>query len=439
MPIGVTYVPGLYTLLAEVVVASLALAVAGFGAKIVFLMVALLTVLLLFGTEPLSRVIARLGYSIRWKFEIGIALIAVAFLIVSIVSFGEMKYMHDDLHKIQDLGLEQPTQVLPAVHELEDTHHGLLFSLTPYFDVLGVMVDAVLGGAMAWSVIVPIRRMRQAMRTIASGDFSQRLEVDNNDEMGDLAAEINDTGRELGTLQAAVLTEERAHAARERSARVTLAEEEERRRISGELHDNLGPSLAAIGNRLRACQPLVRTDPAGVEKQLGEVADGIKGHIREIRELIYSLKPQALDQLGLVAALRQLVERFGTESGVRASFVSSEDIALGPLAELTVFRVVQECLNNVQVHANATQVEVKLQYADGTLEVTVLDEGRGFDPSHMAPVSTGNGVGFLSMPEREELLGGTFSVDSSPGNGCKAVLLIPQREVKVGAHSTPAG
>lgn len=96
-------------------------------------------------------------------------------------------------------------------------------------------------------------------------------------------------------------------------------------------------------------------------------------------------------------------------------------------------------MNNIRVRANATQIEVKLLYVEGRLGVTVQDDGRGFDPGHVAPVSSGNGVGLLSMPERAELLGGTFSVDSSPGNGCKAVLLIPKREVEVGAHSTPAG
>jgi signal transduction histidine kinase len=113
----------------------------------------------------------------------------------------------------------------------------------------------------------------------------------------------------------------------------------------------------------------------------------------------------------------------------------SGDIAVDPLAEVTVFRVVQECLSNVQKHANANRVEVRLQARKNGLEVSVQDNGQGFDPHKIVSGSNGEGVGLLSMRERAELVRGRLSVLSSPGNGCQVVLYVPSREAEVGAHS----
>ena len=401
--------------------------------------VALFFLILRFGTRPLSRTVARVRYSIRWKFEVLIAGMAVVFLFIGFVTFSAMDFMHQELHQILDLGSNQPSQVILAIDELEDTQHGLLFRMTPYLGVVGLVLSAVIGGAMAWSVIDPLRRIGEIMRRIGSGDFSERARVENNDELGELAEQVNRTAGELAALQESTLAEERARALQERITQVTLAQEEERRRISRELHDSLGPSLAAAGNRLRASKDVIRTDPQRAEEELDEITRGLKGHVREIRELIYELRPLALDQLGLVSAAKQQVERFGHESGVEASFGTSGDVALEPFAELTAFRVVQECLSNVHKHADAAQVEVKLQGTHAGMEVTVQDDGRGFDPNGVAPSSIVEGVGLHSMRERAELLGGSLLVESSPGSGCRVILRIPARkEVAVGTDSSPA-
>ena len=256
-------------------------------------------------TKPLSHVIARSGYSIRWKFEIGIAVIAGLSLIVSLIQIGAMNYMHDELHMIQDLSPEGSLEILGALNALEDTHHGLLYRLLPFLGILGVLGSAAVGAAMARSVIDPVRKMEGAMDRIASGDFSQPVYVDNNDELGELARRINDSAIDLARLQEATLAEERARALQQRIIQVTTAQEEERRRISRDLHEGLGPSLAAIGNRLRVCQRMVHTDPQRADRELEEMATGLKGHVQEVRELIHDLRPLTLDQLGLAGAVRQ--------------------------------------------------------------------------------------------------------------------------------------
>ena len=101
--------------------------------------------------------------------------------------------------------------------------------------------------------------------------------------------------------------------------------------------------------------------------------------------------------------------------------------------------MVQECLTNVQKHANASQVEVSFQGMDGGLEATVKDNGRGFDAREMTSGTAGEGMGLLSMRERAELLGGSLMVHRSPGSGSEIVLVIPRLEVGDGAHSSAVG
>lgn len=107
---------------------------------------------------------------------------------------------------------------------------------------------------------------------------------------------------------------------------------------------------------------------------------------------------------------------------------------MSPFAEVTVFRVVQECLTNVQKHADASREEVRFQQIDGGLHAVVKDDGNGFDAGETASTKAGESMGLLSMRERAELLGGSLTVQSSPGGGCEIVLRIPSTEVAVGTH-----
>ena len=341
---------------------------------------------------------------------------------VSLIQINAMRFMHIELHDIQDLmATREPGQVRAAIDTLEDTHHGVFCSILPFLGIFGVLGSA----ALALSVVGPLNGMSGAMRRFASGDFFRPVVVENRDELGELAHSINQAGQDLVRLQKATLAQERAQALQERIARVILAQEEERRRISRELHDGLGPSFAAVGNRIRACQTMVRIDPDAAQRELEEVASNLKGNVQKVRELIHGLRPLALDQLGLAGALGQQVEQFGHQTGIRASLDSPDDVPLDTLTEITVFRIIQECLVNVQKHAGATQVDVSLHLNETSLEARVRDNGRGFDPGDVAAGSEGTGMGLLSMQERAELLGGSVSVHSSPGAGSEVVLYVP--------------
>jgi signal transduction histidine kinase len=387
---------------------------------------------------PLSRMLSRARISIRWKVGLILSTIIALVVFVSVVNFQAMDYMHTEVHEIQELGQTEPFSVRGAVDDLERTSHGPIFDLAPFIALLGGILAVGLGVGMARSVLNAIRSMEQGMGRIAAGDFSQPIRLENRDELGALAERINRTADELATAHEATVLAERAQALQERITQVSLAQEEERRRISRELHDDLGPSLAAIVNRLRAAEPIVATDPGRVRGELADVAHRLTGHIQGIRELIYDLRPLTLDQLGLVGSLRQYVERFGQEHAIDASFMSAGDFTLNPLVEVTVLRVVQECLSNVQRHSSAARVEVVLAAVGNELQVHVTDDGTGFDPQAAAASSLGKGVGLLSMSERAELVDGNVAIESAEGAGCRVTLRIPIAEVGVGTHSHAA-
>ena len=275
--------------------ALLAIAIWGGGAIALLVMVGLAYLLVR------TRLIGRLAYSVHWKFLAIVSAMAVLFLYFNLNSFDAMDHMHQQVHVLQEMDRFEPSLVRSALNEMGATPHRRSLSLVVRLSA--VIATLGLGVAMAWSVTEPLNKVRQGMLRIASGDFSQPVEVENRDELGELAERINVTAQELARLQQATLDEERTRSLREQVTQVTLAQEEERRRISRELHDGLGPSLAAVGNRLRACRNMVRTDPDRAESELEEVAGDLKGHILQIRELIYELRPMALNQLGLIGAL----------------------------------------------------------------------------------------------------------------------------------------
>ena len=313
------------------------------------------------GAGVLAQLNARTPLSLRWKITGAISLMLAILLGVALIALAGSNSMHSDVHAIQELqgSAPQPAiartlreaqgpqaellrqmqirlETIPAaLDNLEDRQHSIL-TWIPLVIFGGGLVAVALGMALSSSLIGSIRQMSEATRRIAGGDFSQPVDVPNRDELGELATGLNNAAQDLGRLQEALLAEERARSLQERVAQVTLAQEEERRRITRELHDGLGPSLADLGNRLSVCRQLVRADPLKAETGLDEVTALLREHIKEIRELINELRPLALDQLGLVEAPRQYIERQGEESGIEAH-LKHQIIKMSQKSEAKIF------------------------------------------------------------------------------------------------------
>src|SRR3954468_15905748 len=199
---------------------------------------------------------------------------------------------------------------------------------------------------------------------------------------------------------------------RRRSGRLVLrAQEEERRRLARDLHDEVNQALTAILLRLEA---LSQAAPPELGGELGELKRLVNQAMNELLQLARQLRPTALDDHGLLPAMASQVRRFEAQTGIKAELnATGADRQLPPDEEIAVYRIAQEALANVARHAGASSVKVDLRAGESGVELTVRDDGRGFIPE--AP--GGNGLGLGGMAERARLVGGELTIDSRPGTG----------------------
>ena len=198
--------------------------------------------------------------------------------------------------------------------------------------------------------------------------------------------------------------------------------EHERRRVSRELHDETAQLLT--GMRLEvALMRRALGDHPGAEAPISRLCDLIDQSFDAHRSIIAALRPRILDELGLVAAIRQQLERMHLRDRLELSFESErETYALDERSALVAFRTVQEALTNVTRHADAKHVRIALSSSNTMLRLEVTDDGRGFDPDSIA-----NGFGLLGLRERLRGLSGHLDIDSTPGHGTRLVLSLPER------------
>jgi signal transduction histidine kinase len=231
-------------------------------------------------------------------------------------------------------------------------------------------------------------------------------------------------------LENARLHEEKLEILRQQFFQEGAIQEEERRRIARELHDGVGPSLASLNIRLQTLRKQLEREanPAALEmKELGEQA---QQNIRDVRRLIYDLRPAALDQMGLIPAFEEYAARFQKDHGIEITLqIADSHFRLPPDLETTLFRISQEALTNVARHAHASQIEMRVEHTPNEVVLQILDNGQGFDPQ--ASLS-GNHLGLWSMQKRVEQFGGCFIIQSQPGMGACVTVKIPIRKEYVG-------
>jgi len=202
------------------------------------------------------------------------------------------------------------------------------------------------------------------------------------------------------------------------------AQEEERKRIARELHDETSQVLAALAMGLEAATApsppeAAREKLAGLRAMAVEALDGV-------HRIIHALRPSALDDLGLVPAIRWYAETLLEPRGIQVDFAGGgEEERLPPAVETALFRAVQEALTNVAKHADADRVRIAVTSSPEALEVRVEDDGRGFDVEE-ALRGEGAGLGLLGMRERMGLLEGSVDVASRPGEGTCVTLRVPK-------------
>jgi two-component system, NarL family, sensor histidine kinase DevS len=208
--------------------------------------------------------------------------------------------------------------------------------------------------------------------------------------------------------------------ARDALSRVVAGQEVERRRLARELHDETGQALTSILLGLRGVDEAA-SSPA-TKKAVSDLRELVVTTLQDVRRLAVQLRPTALDDFGLVAALERLVQTFAEMTGVEVDLeprLGAE--RLPPEVETTLYRLVQEALTNVVKHAEARHVSILLARREGSVIAVIEDDGLGFDPD----ARDGDGVGLLGMQERVELHDGRLTVESAPEAGTTLRIEIP--------------
>jgi two-component system sensor histidine kinase UhpB len=287
-----------------------------------------------------------------------------------------------------------------TVHRVTTSHELVILAI-------GLVALLAVDLVLLRRVLGPLRRLAALMGTVEPSEPGRRAEppASGGGEVVALADALNSM---LDRLE-----DER----RESGRRALAAQEGERARVARELHDEVGQTLTAVA--LRAEQAAAR--PAGQGEALNEIAGSVLRSLEEVNRIGRELRPEALDDLGLVNALIALASRVSRQGGVRVGReIDGRLPALTPEVELVIYRVAQEALTNALRHANCTEVTLSL-HADGDRVVlAVADNGRGFGPP---PQRREGGLG--GMRERARLIGAALEIRSEAGRGTEVRLSVP--------------
>jgi two-component system sensor histidine kinase UhpB len=296
-----------------------------------------------------------------------------------------------------------------------------------------VVVVAVVDNGLGWYLSRGLARslglLREGAARIAREQFDRPIAAPPEPELAELAGVLNGT---MGTLadsraERERLALERQRLARERLADVVRAQEDERRRIARELHDQAAQALTGLRYRLAHLKRL--SDDRAVQDEVDRLVEVSAEAGRQIAALARDLRPSVLDDLGLVPALRSYVREVAERTGLEVELSTHGAVPrLSSDAETAIFRVVQEALTNVAKHAQAEHAWVELTPEAEELLVEVRDDGRGFaDPTPRPSIdgTTPSGLGLTGIRERIQLLEGAVQITSAPGEGTRILARVP--------------
>jgi len=210
-------------------------------------------------------------------------------------------------------------------------------------------------------------------------------------------------------------------------AEVTRAQEEERKRIARELHDETAQSLVSLYRNLATIIESRDELSEAILRRLEQLRADIDDIMGGVRRFSHELRPEVLDHLGLMPVLRLLTSELNKEGELSARLtVIGSERRLSPEAELVLFRIVQEALGNIRKHSKATEALVKVQFAKKEVKLSVIDNGSGFKlPEVLGDFARKGKLGLIGMRERINLLGGSFAVESGVGEGTKIAVEMP--------------
>ena len=278
--------------------------------------------------------------------------------------------------------------------------------------IIAAIPGMIFGYVAARGITRRLTRLSVAADKWGHGDFSALAQDTSEDELGQVARQLNRMAEQLQNLL---------------EARQELATLEERNRLARDLHDSVKQQIFAVSMQIGATKVLLKRDIDAAEGRLNEAERLVHQAQQELTSLIRELRPVALEGKGLVAALRELATEWTQQTNIVANLrvegegaqeTHSTSTQVLPLTvEEALFRVAQEALANVARHSKATLVQMILTTTDDTVTLSIADNGQGFDTTRQGHL----GVGLLSMQERMKALGGDVQVESTPGKGTRVV------------------
>jgi signal transduction histidine kinase len=282
----------------------------------------------------------------------------------------------------------------------------------------GVALISGLGVSYILATVLtrPLSRLADAARAVGRGETPSQAALYDHPEVGQVAVAFD------------VMTKQLREKEEERSqllARVLAAQEDERKRIARELHDEAGQALTSMLLGLTRIEGAV-SEP-GAKAQAAELKATASNALDLMRDLARDLRPSTLDDLGLVAALGRYVSDYGAKHNLETDFQAASfgGTRLRPEVEIALYRITQEALTNVSRHAAATSVSVVLERRNGAAILVVEDDGVGFDSEQISTSPPAPRLGLLGMEERAALAGGLLTIESKPSKGTAIFVQVP--------------
>lgn len=332
-----------------------------------------------------------------------------------------------------------------------------------------ILVIAILLVLSAIRIFIsPIRQFIQATRQVADGDFDTRLDENRDDEIGTLARSFNQMTRKLRSFENTVkehadaledrirlrtleleksnrelslvkesqekIIAKRTEQLRKLNKHLAYTEENQRKAIASELHDGVTQSLAMSISKLKDIQ---ETQPGSDIGRIEEVQGFLEGSVKEVRAIIYELRPPVLDDFSIDIALGFLVEQMNDKYAATFEYINNlkRSIELNQAVKVTLYRGVSELITNVLKHADTQKGTVEIRCEDDQIKISVVDEGSGFNPLILKNFET-SGFGLKSLMERVENFGGKLEIASEPGHGTKIYLSIPVQRMEHSNNET---
>jgi len=299
--------------------------------------------------------------------------------------------------------------------ELKENILLLFFAISISTLVIGIVLNQL--------VIKKLQHFVEAASLFGRGDFKRTISFKSDDEIKRLADSFN--------LMAKTLME-KMRLEREYLSQIIEAQENERRRISRELHDEIGQALYAIKFNLEMIdKDLLETTPL-VRGRLGEAKSLSSQTLTAMRQLSLDLRPTMLDDLGLIPTLRWYIQNFSNRLNIYSNFEAMGfEEKLPPQIETAFYRIIQEALNNIAKHAQADRIEISFVQRDSKIFASIQDNGKGFDLDKVLhPESPERGFGIIGMQERVSLLAGQIDIQSRPSFGTLIHIEIPYENVR---------